>query len=47
MSGLGTKLENLSSQFKKYELIKVPVYQRSYAWEPSHVQEFWDDILDS
>lgn len=26
--------------------LEVPLYQRSYAWRPTEVREFWDDIVD-
>lgn len=43
----------IESQDKRVdELLKgniflIPRFQREYSWEPDHVSEFWDDILDN
>ncbi|SDW15727.1 DUF262 domain-containing protein [Litoreibacter albidus] len=43
----------IESQDKRVdELLKgniflIPRFQREYSWEPDHVSEFWDDIMDN
>ncbi|MBM1814953.1 DUF262 domain-containing protein [Pseudosulfitobacter pseudonitzschiae] len=43
----------IESQDKRIdELLKgniflIPRFQREYSWEPDHVSEFWDDIMDN
>ncbi|WP_079254034.1 DUF262 domain-containing protein [Endozoicomonas arenosclerae] len=47
MSNIVTELENLDRQFSKYDKITIPQYQRSYAWDNSNIQIFWQDIKES
>lgn len=47
MSNIVTELESLERQFSKYDKLKIPLYQRSYAWGGDEVQVFWQDIRES
>ena len=47
MSNIVTELESLDRQFSKYDKITIPQYQRSYAWDNSNIQIFWQDIKES
>jgi len=47
MTNIVTELESLDRQFNKYDKIIIPLYQRSYAWDESNVQVFWQDIKES
>ncbi|MBJ2138207.1 DUF262 domain-containing protein [Paraglaciecola chathamensis] len=47
MSNIVTELESLDRQFSKYDKILIPQYQRSYAWDDSNIQTFWQDIKES
>ncbi|TMO62202.1 DUF262 domain-containing protein [Pseudoalteromonas aurantia] len=47
MSNIVTELESLDRQFNKYDKILIPQYQRSYAWDDTNIQTFWQDIKES
>ena len=39
------KPKSLESLFKK-KIFRVPNYQRGYAWQISHLKDFWEDLIN-
>lgn len=37
-------LQNLTSIFKE-RLLRIPDYQRGYAWTENQLKDFWEDLL--
>lgn len=45
-AGFNYSLEGIAARIKNSNL-EVPVYQRSYAWGDSQVQDYWSDLFSS
>lgn len=41
------EIKNFESLIKKDYTIKIPAYQRAYAWEKEQIQQFVDDLIDT